>query len=361
MKAKIPLVVVGSMMAWLVAAPARGVEVSEQLKVAGFAIAQYAEVDKAGSEDDRSWAEIHPLYLSFDFHPTPPWRALVETEYEHLPALAGDSGSDTPDSGRGEILLQRAYIEYSHNDLINIQAGKFFTPAGLFMATHWRLLTPSYERPIYFENRTFYLPSHQVGLHYFGQHQFGDSDWETRCDAWWTQGASSQGSDSPEADFDNPGANLRMNYRDWLSFGMAYQGLNATEAFDRNQNSVLAFAQFRPFGERLILSSEYVTTQLDAAFANTNAFEDVQAVYMGAEYKFAPKWSVYYRYDVGDDMKRSGVTVPTAETNPQATIHTLAFSWEPAAGTKISVEYNDNNFEEGTDYSKFMVYIGQLF
>ncbi|MBI3986888.1 MAG: hypothetical protein HY343_08220 [Lentisphaerae bacterium] len=331
--------------------PGQAANVNEQLKISGFGIFSWSTTDQ---DDAIDRVDFHPIYLNFDFHPDEQIRALLEFEYEHLPTV-------TEDEAEGEITVARGFIEYNANDHVNVQAGKFFLPAGLWAPVHWRLLTPSYDRPIFFENQAYYFPYKQVGLNFFGQHELGDKAL-AHYSGWWTLGGDNSGTGSDaDTKFDNVGGNLDLTFGELVTLGSAYQRINATEDFTRDQNSALFFGRANLFDEKLILSSEYVLSDPQPAFGNTNRYQDVAAVYVGAEYRFRPNWSLYYRYDIGDDMKRNGASAPLEGADLDTRINTATLSWWPFAGTRLSLEAIDYDLPTGEDYRKYMVWVGQLF
>ncbi len=87
-----------------------------------------------GTDQKESTFDIHHLNFipEFSFQQ---YRVFTEIEFEHGTNIDADDGE-------GEIALERAWIEYTHSRLIQIRAGKFLTPFGIYNLIHDA--TPAY-------------------------------------------------------------------------------------------------------------------------------------------------------------------------------------------------------------------------
>ncbi|MEZ4222238.1 MAG: porin [Polyangiaceae bacterium] len=145
--------------------------------------------------------------LFFDAQPSESWRGLTElhltnaphgnelsyasdfgTEYERVDSTANDPTAAT---GRNQILLgsvviERAWIQYSHNSELNLRAGYFLTPFGVWNLDHGTPTLISMVLPE-FQTRQ-YFPSRQTGVQALGSAFAGP--WELGYHATVSNGRS---------------------------------------------------------------------------------------------------------------------------------------------------------------------------
>ncbi len=86
-----------------------------------------------GSDRDptgRRWTfDQHHFNVITIFQMTDRWRAFGEIEWEHGPALEGSGGS-------GAVALERGWVEYYHDDALQLKIGKFLPPFGIYNLRH---------------------------------------------------------------------------------------------------------------------------------------------------------------------------------------------------------------------------------
>lgn len=120
--------------------------------------------------------------LYMDARPLPAWRALTEirfTNYPHGQFTAGQPGTafqrtstrvqDTNNSSGGwsfvnwgSIVIERAQIEWSGIDWLNVRAGYWFTPYGIWNVDHGTPTLISLNVPLFVTFETF--PARQLGV-----------------------------------------------------------------------------------------------------------------------------------------------------------------------------------------------------
>jgi hypothetical protein len=123
------------------------------------------------------------LYAAADL--TKRWRSLIEVRFTYLPNGALQSNfsrlstelSDNANIGGtvrwGGVLIERAWIEYSANELLTIRAGEWLTPVGIWNVDHGSpTIIPAF-RP-YISSAALF-PEHQTGIELYGSRLFGET------------------------------------------------------------------------------------------------------------------------------------------------------------------------------------------
>ena len=129
-------------------------------------------------------------------------------------------------------------------------------------------------------------------------------------------------------------------------------------------NSLGVFGQANFMDDTIKLQAEYVSTSVEGKYASAGAqLRDLDAFYVSAEYVFLEDFSVYYRYDQGDDVKGAGTGSLISDPDPLSVNNTIALNWNPYIGTRVWVEYHHQNFDtDGLEDNKsWILSVGQLF
>jgi len=124
------------------------------------------------------------LYL--EVRPDANWRGLIETRLSLLPhgdykfqGLGVSERTDTriidatSPSGRnnvelGGIVVERAFLEWMYNDYLNVRAGRFFTPWGIWNVDHGTPTLIALMMPSFLVQEA--IPQRQTGVQLFGRH-----------------------------------------------------------------------------------------------------------------------------------------------------------------------------------------------
>jgi hypothetical protein len=135
--------------------------------------------------------------LYFDARPSPAWRALVETRLGLFPngAWNGLNQVDnrfmdtTSPSGRiyaiwSGIILERAWLQWTYDERLAIQAGYLLTPYGIWNMDHGTPTLISLLLPSLQVDEA--IPQHQIGVQALGA--FPIENWEIAYHAYLTNG-----------------------------------------------------------------------------------------------------------------------------------------------------------------------------
>jgi hypothetical protein len=131
------------------------------------------------------------INLYFDFQPSERWTSLVEVRFTNLPdgtvevisgvpglrnTAASDYGAPIPwaQTKMGGLILERAYIQYRFNDLMQVRVGQFLTPFGIWNVDHGMPTLIALGLPVFMVQALF--PIVQIGVEVVGNTRVGDWD-----------------------------------------------------------------------------------------------------------------------------------------------------------------------------------------
>lgn len=309
---------------------------ASKLKVGGWGDFLYQDRDAKGYE---KVLDPHHLYLFFDAKMDAQWRLYGEVEVEHSPST---------EAGKGEIRLERLYIEHNYSQLLNGRVGKFNTPLGIWTPAHWAVSVPSIQKPIHEDNA--YVPVKQVGGELFGEARLSDDAvWNPNMSyhAWVSAGDQVFGTDSTNNDNVGTGIDVDFTLHDMVKVGTTLYSQRNGASSDRKENTIAPYAElYLPYG--VTLTGEYLSQTREGT-------TDIETWYTSAKWQFHPQAYAYYRLDKGEDVKRGSGDDHTSN------IFTLGYSPKPYVKTKL--EYSNHNFENSSkeDYNQFGAFIGLIF
>jgi hypothetical protein len=187
---------------------------SQPLKIYGYAdvgwqkmMAKKTSLIHQVSTTNANTFVLGNLNLFFDAQPSESWRGLTElrftnaphgnelsyasafgTEYERVDSTANDP---TGANGRNDVLLgsviiERAWIQYSHSNELSLRAGYFLTPFGIWNIDHGTPTLISLALPDFQINQ--YFPLRQTGVEALGSTFEGP--WELGYHATLSNGRS---------------------------------------------------------------------------------------------------------------------------------------------------------------------------
>jgi len=310
---------------------------TSKLKVFGWADVLFQDRD---STNYKPVLNPQHLYLLFDAQLDDNWRMLSELEFEHLPIV--DNGT-----GKGEIIVDRLYIEYNHSDLLNSRVGKISTPLGIWTPAHWAISVPSIQKPIHEDNA--YVPRKQVGLESFGRWNSATSVVsDVKYAVWVSTGNDLFGTNNPTDDKFALGTDISGRFSEHLKLGLSTYTQHNSSKGGRREDTV------HPYLELYLIDSITVTGE----YQHQKRFDssgDINTWYLSTKWQFTQKAYIYYRRDDGDDERRA------AGTKTKRNIITLGYWPRPYVRTKL--EFSTHDFEDPTivDFNQWGAWIGVNF
>ncbi|WP_132973775.1 porin [Thiogranum longum] len=271
---------------------------SGKTRVGGYGELHYNNLDTDnGSEKS---LDFHRFVLFFGHQFTDRLRFFSELELEHA------FSQDTADgSGKGEVELEQAYIEYDLNDRHHVRGGVSLIPVGILNETH--------------EPPTFYgVERNPVEKNIIPA-------------TWWAAGVGARGEIAPGWGYDvslheglnNSAYNIRKGRQKsaeadahdlastarikWtgvagieLAASIQYQQ-NITQGIDNDASAWLyeahADIQRGPFGLRAL----YAMWDIDGSGAKAVGADQQEGFYIEPSYKVTPKFGVFARYNQYDN------------------------------------------------------------
>ncbi|MEP5047263.1 MAG: hypothetical protein ABJ006_02860, partial [Balneola sp.] len=118
-----------------------------RMQVSGYADVEYKGSDSPGvSEEFR----MHHLSLFFTKKFDNKFKFFSEIEYEDAPKFDGiNDGSGELEEASGTIFVEAVNFDWNYSQLINLRAGRFFSPAGIWSEDHYPPFVATQERPMH--------------------------------------------------------------------------------------------------------------------------------------------------------------------------------------------------------------------
>jgi hypothetical protein len=268
------------------------------------------------------------------------WKNLqgfVEAEYEHE---AGRDGGTTED----EFELEQAYVRFRPRDELSLRAGRFNTPAGIWLPIHWSILMDTIEKPPHITKNL--LPEQQLGAEVAGT---VFPDWLRRFDGHFDYslfvGGSSDRLGQGDVDGVTGGGDLRLRLDErYLIGATAYSQRN--DIFDDRWEYDLLLYGEATLPWALTFRTEYLHQQRqrpdDAPWSRT-----LDVGYAKLRWDFARWFYANYRVSYGDDDD------PAGNTNRQL-INTFTLGVQPIPAVRVKLEYSIHDLSgHGTEDFQF--------
>ncbi|MEE8574130.1 MAG: hypothetical protein V3T30_01855 [Thermodesulfobacteriota bacterium] len=320
---------------------------SKFVDISGYADAEFHFTDK---DDANSGFRIHHLSLFFSKDIQEKWKFFSEIEFEDAPFYqANDSTMTAADwkIGQGKLFVEQMYIEYQPLIGLDLQFGRFLTPAGIWNVYHYPPYVPTQTRPM-FVRKIF--PQVSDGLQV--RKTFTKGGVRLNTHAYVSNGTGNPGS----TDFnENKGVgamvNLSPGILDTFDIGLSYYG-ERTNAGDRNDSG----------GAHLKVSAKGLTLQTEVALRQhdmkdgTKDYKDIGAY--GQLTFDKGKWTLAGRYDWYDMMRGT--------QNSDAYVFTGAVNYHLYHNVIGKIEYDYYKFDDHTvdDYfdviTSIVIAIGDL-
>jgi len=326
---------------------------ASKLKVGGWVNVQYVNTNQTSH---KQYFNPDALYLFFDAKLDDNWRGYSELEFEGSPL------TETQTASKGAIALERAYIEYTHNDLIKARFGKFDTPLGIWTPEHWTINVPSITVPIHEAN--LYIEPKSVGMELTGNYYSQSKNkWapDFNYHTWVSNGADIFATDSPTDGKLGYGGQLTATFNSHYDIGLSIYSQNAvtpsTTTSSGSAPSTVKEFVFMPYTKielphRVTLTGEYMRIDRD------NGFKDIDTWYASAQWWFDEKSYLYYRRDFGDD----GATAVNITDGTTLAVDTFTLGYWPKPYVRAKLEWSTHNYNDATqDFDQWAASIGVTF
>lgn len=109
-------------------APLSAQELLDRININGYTNFEFEKmIDKAGAGDKNGSFDADQFNLVFNIHATDRVRVAADLSWEH-----GAASED----GRGNVVLEYGFVEYTISNLFKVRAGKMLTPFGVYNEIH---------------------------------------------------------------------------------------------------------------------------------------------------------------------------------------------------------------------------------
>lgn len=284
--------------------------------------------------DQPDYIDVAHVYLLVNANVHDHWSLFTEVELEHLPHLEGEGSM-------GELKMERAYLERSAPSW-RLRAGKFNTPFGVRVPTHWLLLTPMLAKPIHEDNG--YVPNKSVGVELHGHWSLGIS--ELSATAFGSNGVENVGTNKPEDGLSGLGGDLSLNVASSYRLGVsAYR--QARPDLGHVERSGVAYAElFLP--ANLLLRGEFTRHWQGSDAALSTWY--VLGTY--SVHRF-DRLTVGYRFAQGADQRRAEGELHS--------IHSANLSLQVVDPVRLVLEQSLHHLEGQPDYQSTTLWVGVSF
>ncbi|MCB1050227.1 MAG: hypothetical protein H6510_13670 [Acidobacteria bacterium] len=307
---------------------------SGRLKLGGWLDGQYANSSR--SEESPRF-DVRQVNVHFTAMLNESWRAVGELSFRHLPRVQGEESE-------GEILLDRAYIEYRWRTGMHLKFGKFNTPAGLWKPQNYSVLVDTTETPVLEANE--YIPNKSVGIGFFGRSFWGKTElnYAGHINNGYQDNGTEVGND------DDPGWGIDINA--WIlertRFGMSLFEHKAgdMEGYYR-QNLVLYFEQK--------IWRENLSFRAESLWRDGKPEGKLEGYYLQIKYQFHPQWYAHLRYERSDDLLEG------SGEEHSVWLATLAFWPHKQVRTRLEAGEHRFEFDQERNYTAASLWMGFIF
>lgn len=322
--------------------------------IGGYGELHYNNLSAKGSGSDKKVLDFHRFVLFFGHEFSDTITFHSEFELEH--ALVSDSGSSP-----GEVELEQAFIEFQYHDQHRVNAGVFLIPVGIINETHEPPTFYGVERnPV--EKNIIPATWWEGGVGFNGQIALG---WN--YDVAITSGlATSSGSSYAirsgrqkvaEATAEDLALTGRVKYTgSWGEWGLSLQQQgDVTQSIDATAGSATLVETHVIYHYRgFTIKALYANWSLDGSGPAAIGADEQMGYYIEPSYKITEAVGVFIRYNMWDNRAGDSAGSESKQTN-------LGVNYWPAENVVIKADYEDQDFDTGTERKGFNLGIGYQF
>lgn len=304
-------------------------EINNRIKISGYADVEYKGSSKSGVNEE---FRMHHLSLFFSKQFDNNIKFFSEIEYEDAPKFEGENdGSGDLDSSSGKIFVEAVNFDWNHSQYINLRAGRFFTPAGIWSEDHYPPFVTTQERPLHIRN---IFPQLVDGLSFFGSTEFTPNHFFN----YTTFIGNGESNVSGKKDLNSSKAlGFKGDYHaPWLDdFTLGFT------LYSDNKDTSNDNADKEAYGYHLKLRHENLTLQAEYAKAKLGLFtlQDTykRKGYYGQILYNLKQWDIGYRYDFYNK---------TTHDIDEVTRNSLFINYHVNENFSLKGEYHDDNHND---------------
>jgi hypothetical protein len=303
--------------------------IENRMNLAGYADVEYKGSSKNGVNEE---FRMHHLSLFFTRKFDNNIKFFSEIEYEDAPKFDGvNDGSGDIDEASGTIFVEAMNFDWNYNQHINLRAGRFFSPVGIWSEDHYPPFVSTQERPMHiFE----IFPQVVDGVSGFGTTILTD-DVSFNYNMFLGNGESSISGKRDLNSNKATGFRGNFNFSGWddLSAGFTLYNDNEDTANGNADKAALGFhvkARYQDFTAQI----EYAKADLEF----TDPLLDYEREGFYAQFIYnLDQWALGYRYDVYDQ---------TSLDLEKIKRHSLFMNYHLNESITLKGEYHANQYDD---------------
>lgn len=310
----------------------------DEVEITGYIDAEIDLTDQKGANNDfrsRHFSVLIGKKINEQ------WRIFTETEYENAPIINPDDNSQSS----GTILLEQVYIERLFMPEIKIRAGRFLTPAGIWLINRYSPFTPTQTKPQHIQK---IFPQFLDGALAYGS--FNLSDDLISYHIYAANGEGNSGGNDSNQD-KALGGRLDLFFPAFYKMKLGVSVLSDKLNDGANMTAKGVDLQFK--ADRLRFQGEYAVADFSAD--NSGQSRKSEGYYVQAQYDIE-KFTIVYRYDYYAPDNSTDLDKVTVNTGG------LNYHWTPYIVSKI--ENNSYVYTSGAgtpDYTEWILSVAIMF
>lgn len=303
-------------------------EINKSIQVSGYADVEYKGSSKSGVNEE---FRMHHLSLFFTKQFENNIKFFSEIEYEDAPQFEGDDDGSNTKSASGKVFVEALNFDWNHSQYINLRAGRFFTPAGIWSEDHYPPFVPTQERPLHIRK---IFPQLVDGVSFFGSKEFTSEHFFN----YTTFLGNGESNVSGKKDLNsNKAFGFKGDYNaPWLdefTLGLTLYNDNEDSENDNADKAALGY-HLKLRYEDLTLQSEYAKAELTFTGQNNDY---TRKGYYGQLLYNLKQWDLGYRYDFYNQN--------TLEAD-ELTRNSLFINYHVNENFTIKGEYHDDSHKD---------------
>ncbi len=278
---------------------------ASSLDVGGFMHSTFTHVD--GEDDSVSGFNRQIFELLVKANLNDDWSAFFAQAFIRQSEILFDDDGDGIVNEPGERRFPRfnigaasplviGWANYRHNDLLNIQFGRFITPHGIINIEHFPAILLDPEQPQFlrpFGGQTIF-PNFVNGLHLHGQNNIGNGGNYIKYN-FYTSNFVGNGEDLVS------GGRLSHTWEDL--------GLTVGGNFAHGERNSLIDSDYDMYGFDVHIDHGSFLWKSEIFFTDEDTGNDRLGYYLQPAWHINPQWTAFYRYDFLDNGGTTGDTV----------------------------------------------------